>query len=245
MIMLFDVAKRKYVVTGATSGIGEVTARLLRSCGAAVVAVGRQKDKLALLKEEIGCETLVLDIADDRAMEVALQDVRGIDGLVNCSGISVLENSLALTSENFDRVMQVNARGTAMMSRHVAATMIREGRSGSIVNVSSQAALVALDDHLAYCASKAAMDAITRVMCAELGPHRIRVNSVNPTVTLTPMALQAWADPEKNRRVLEAIPLRKFAAPEDVAAPILFLLSDAAAMISGVSLPIDGGYTSQ
>ena len=139
--------------------------------------------------------------------------------------------------------MAINARGAAMMARHVAQGMLRDGRAGSIVNVSSQASLVALDEHLAYCASKAALDAITRSLCLELGPSGIRVNSVNPTVTLTPMAERAWSDPAKSGPMLAAIPLRRFATPEDVARPILFLLSDAAAMISGVSLPIDGGYT--
>ena len=179
------------------------------------------------------------------AMQAALAGVRGVDGLVNCSGIALLESSLDLDPDNFDRVMAVNARSAALMSRHVAQKMIAEKRQGSIVNVSSQASLVALENHLAYCASKAALDAITRVMCLELGPHGIRVNSVNPTVTLTPMAVQAWSDPAKSGPMLEAIPLRRFATPEDVARPIVFLLGDGAAMISGVSLAIDGGYTAR
>jgi NAD(P)-dependent dehydrogenase (short-subunit alcohol dehydrogenase family) len=104
---------------------------------------------------------------------------------------------------------------------------------------------VALDDHLSYCASKAALDAITRVQCAEWGRFRIRVNSVNPTVTLTPMAAMAWSDPAKRDPALAAIPLGRFAQPAEVALPVLFLLSDAASMISGVSLPVDGGYTSR
>ncbi|MCA8163644.1 SDR family oxidoreductase, partial [Burkholderia cepacia] len=139
----------------------------------------------------------------------------------------------------------------ALVARAVARKMIaRDGRGaaqarGSIVNVSSQAALVGLPAHLGYCASKAAMDAITRVLCIELGPHGIRVNSVNPTVTLTPMAQFAWSDPEKRAPMLAAIPLGRFAEPDEVVEPILFLLSDAASMVSGVSLPIDGGYTAR
>jgi NAD(P)-dependent dehydrogenase (short-subunit alcohol dehydrogenase family) len=123
--------------------------------------------------------------------------------------------------------------------------MIEAGEGGSIVNVSSQASLVALDDHLIYCASKGAMDAMTRVQCAEWGKFGIRVNSVNPTVTLTPMAIMAWSEPSKRDPTLAAIPLGRFAETAEVAAPILFLLSSAASMISGVSLPIDGGYTSR
>lgn len=113
------------------------------------------------------------------------------------------------------------------------------------MNVSSQAALVGLDDHLSYCASKAAMDAITRVLCVELGVYGIRVNSVNPTVTLTPMAVKAWSEPSKRDPALRGIPLGRFAEPREVAEPVLFLLSDSASMISGVALGIDGGYTAK
>ena len=160
--MQFDFSGNKILVTGATGGIGLVTAQFLRAAGAEVVAAGR-----------------------------ALTGVRGLDGLVNGSGVAQLELCLELRGEHFDRVMEVNARGAALVARRVAAGMIAQRRAGSIVNASSQAALVALGDHLSYCASKAALDAITRL---ELGPHGIRVNSVNPTVTLTPTALQAWVD---------------------------------------------------
>jgi len=234
---------KKIVVTGATSGIGLTTAQLLARAGAQVIAVGRRLDLLEQLREQTGCTTVQLDVGDGAAIAAAVARMEGVDGLVNCSGIASLESSLELDGGHFDEVMAVNARGAALMSRHVANLMIGEKRPGSIVNVSSQASLVALENHLAYCASKAALDAITRVMCLELGPMGIRVNSVNPTVTLTPMAVQAWSDPALSGPMLAAIPLRRFATPEEVAKPILFLLSDDAAMISGVSLPVDGGYT--
>ncbi len=243
MTIPFDFRNRKYLVTGATSGIGRVTAQLLHAAGAQVVAVGQRQQPLLDLQAETGCRIVQLDIADSVAVDAALAEVHGLDGLVNCAGIALCESSLAIEAADFDRVMAVNARAAAIVSRCVARRMIAEGRAGSIVNVSSQASLVALEDHLYYCASKAALDAITRVMCVELGPHGIRVNSVNPTVTLTPMAQQAWSDPAKSVPMLQAIPLRRFALPEEVALPILFLLSDAASMISGVSLPVDGGYT--
>ena len=241
----FDFSGRSVLVTGASSGIGRVTVEMLCASGAQVVAAARNVGELARLAEETGCEPLVLDVGDEAAIDEALGSLDVFDGLVNCAGTTVLERAIDTTAASFDSVMNVNARGAALVARHVARAMIDAKRAGSIVNVSSQAALVGLDDHLSYCASKAAMDAITRVLCVELGGYGIRVNSVNPTVTLTPMAVKAWSEPSKRDPALQAIPLKRFAEPREVAEPILFLLSDAAGMISGVTLPIDGGYTAR
>ena len=111
-----------------------------------------------------------------------------------------------------------------------------------MVNVSSTGSKFGLRDHAAYCASKGALDQLTRVMALELGPHGIRVNAVNPTVVMTPMGKMAWGDPEKARPMLEEIPLGRFAEPIDVARAVAWLLSDEAAMIHGVTLPVDGGF---
>jgi NAD(P)-dependent dehydrogenase (short-subunit alcohol dehydrogenase family) len=210
-----------------------------------VVAAARNVNELARLAEETGCEPLTLDVSDEAAIDDALGSLDAFDGLVNCAGIALLERAVDTTGASFDRVMAVNTRGAVLVAKHVALGMIEAKRAGSIVNVSSQAALVALDDHLSYSASKAALDAVTRALCIELGPFGIRVNSVNPTVTLTPMAVQAWSDPVKRDPALKAIPLRRFAESAEVAAPIMFLLSDAASMISGICLPVDGGYTAR
>jgi NAD(P)-dependent dehydrogenase (short-subunit alcohol dehydrogenase family) len=241
----FDFSGRSILVTGASSGIGRATVEALCASGAAVVAAARNVNELARLAEETGCEPLRLDISDEAAIDEALASFEPFDGLVNCAGIALLERAVDTTAASFDRVMAVNTRGAVLVAKHVSRGMLEAGRAGSIVNVSSQAALVALDDHLSYSASKAALDAVTRALCIELGPHGIRVNSVNPTVTLTPMAVLAWSDPAKRDPALQAIPLRRFAESAEVAAPILFLLSDAASMISGVCLPIDGGYTAR
>ncbi|MGA9919352.1 MAG: SDR family oxidoreductase [Paraburkholderia sp.] len=241
----FDFSGRSILVTGASSGIGRATVEALRASGANVVAAARNVNELARLAEETGCEPLMLDVSDESAIDEALGALEAFDGLVNCAGIALLERAVDTTGASFDRVMAVNARGAVLVAKYVARGMIEAKRVGSIVNVSSQAALVALDDHLSYSASKAALDAVTRALCIELGPFGIRVNSVNPTVTLTPMAAQAWSDPVKRDSALKAIPLRRFAESAEIAAPILFLLSDAASMISGVCLPIDGGYTAR
>ncbi|KGS08559.1 MULTISPECIES: SDR family oxidoreductase [Burkholderia] len=248
MSVAFDFNGRSFLVTGASSGIGRATAVALRGCGARVVAAARNRGALGRLADETGCEPLELDVGDDASVSAAFSGARvrgAFDGLVNCAGVTSLAAAIDTTADDFDRVMAVNARGAFGVARRVARAMIGAGRGGSIVNVSSQAALVALPSHLSYCASKAALDAMTRVLCVELGPHGIRVNSVNPTVTLTPMAEAAWSDPALSRPMLASIPLGRFASEADVVAPILFLLSDAAAMVSGVALPVDGGYTAR
>lgn len=240
----FDFSGQRILVTGASSGIGWEVAQQLLSSGAEVYAIGRDASALEKLAGQ-GCLASRVDVADQPSLAAVLADLPVLHGLVNCAGISILESATEVSAEAFDQVMSVNVRAAAMIAGAVAKKMIAEGVAGSIVNVSSQASLVALDDHLSYCASKGAMDAMTRVQCGEWGRHGIRVNSVNPTVTLTPMAQMAWSEPSKRDPALAAIPLGRFAETAEVAAPILFLLSSAASMISGVSLPIDGGYTSR
>ncbi len=244
MTTSFDFSGRRALVTGASSGIGRAVAVRLAQAGAQVTAIGRNAAALAALHTEAGCTPLVLDVGDAPALERALAPLPAFDLVVNCAGIALLEPAAEMQAGSFDAVMAVNARAAALVASRCGRAMIAAGVRGSIVNVSSQAALVALDAHLCYCASKAAMDAVTRSLCLEFGPHGIRVNSVNPTVTLTPMAEQAWSDPAKSAAALKNIPLGRFAQVEEVVAPILFLLGDGASMVSGVALPVDGGYTS-
>ncbi|HEY8973503.1 MAG TPA: SDR family oxidoreductase [Burkholderiaceae bacterium] len=244
MTTSFDFSGRRALVTGASSGIGRAVAVRLAQAGAQVTAIGRNAAALAALHAEAGCTPLVLDVADAPALERALAPLPAFDLVVNCAGIALLEPAAEMQADSFDAVMAVNARAAALVASRCGRAMIAAGVRGSIVNVSSQAALVALDAHLCYCASKAAMDAVTRSLCLEFGPHGIRVNSVNPTVTLTPMAEQAWSDPAKSAAALKNIPLGRFAQVEEVVAPVLFLLGDGASMVSGAALPVDGGYTS-
>ncbi|WP_096300904.1 SDR family oxidoreductase [Halomonas sp. hl-4] len=242
--MNFELQNQRILVTGATSGIGLEIAKTLAELGANLVLIGRNRDILAELEQSLGALTLAVDITDEAAVTAAFAEMPVLDGLVNCAGISILDDVLDVKAKDLEQIMATNVTASAVVAREAARHMIANGRQGSIVNVSSQAAMAALPGHLGYCASKAAMDAMTRVLCLELGPKGIRVNSVNPTVTLTPMAERAWADPAKRDPMLAAIPLGRFASPREVALPVAFLLSSAASMISGATLPIDGGFTS-
>ena len=233
---------KRALVTGAGKGIGREIATLLASMGATVVAVSRSPDDLATLKSEINCETISADLANASAAKLAAEKAGAIDLLVNNAGISVPQSLLDTTVEAFDQTMAVNVRAAFVVSQVIARGMIERGHGGAIVNVSSQASMVGLADHAAYCASKGALDQLTRVMALELGPHNIRVNAVNPTVTLTPMGEMAWGDTKKSGPMLAKIPLGRFAKPHHVAQTVAFLLSEQADMIHGTTLPIDGGF---
>ncbi len=233
---------KRALVTGAGKGIGREIAVRLAGCGAAVVAVSRTAADLRLLREEIGCETIAADLADAGTARAAAEQAGEIDLLVNNAGISIPQPFLETTVEAFDATLAINVRAVLVVSQIVASGMVRRAHPGAIVNLSSQASLAGLVDHAAYGASKGAVDALTRVMAQELGPHGIRVNAVNPTVTLTPMGEMAWSDPRKSGPMLAKIPLGHFARPADVADAVAYLLSDHAAMIHGVALPVDGGY---
>lgn len=233
-----DFMGKRILVTGAGKGIGRETVQWLERCGAEVIALGRNAADLSYCDQ-----TLVVDLADVAATQAAVASMLPIDLLVNCAGVVELESFLDTSVETFDHLMAVNTRAPMVVAQVVARDLIERGVPGAIVNVSSLAAAVGTRDHLAYCASKAALDAMTRVMAVELGPHGIRVNSVNPVVTLTPMADKAWNDPVKAASMLARIPLGRFVQPSEIASTIAFLLSDDAGMINGVTLTVDGGFS--
>ncbi len=237
-----DWTGKRVVVTGAGKGIGRATAQMLAKRGATIIALTRSRADLDSLERETGCTSIVVDLADAGATREAALMALPADCLVNCAGTTELEPFLDVSVENFDLLHAVNTRAPMIVSQEFARHMIREGRKGAIVNVSSVAAFVGIPDHAAYCASKAGLDGLTRVMAKELAPKGIRVNGIHPTVTLTPMAIKAWSDPAKAAGMLGRIPVGRFAEPVDVAEVIAYLLSDAAAMVNGVSLPVDGGY---
>ena len=231
------------LVTGATGGIGGAIVRHLAAEGATVVAAGRDASKLAALADATGCRTVAFDLTSEDAVRGAIGDM-DLWGVVNCGGFG---GEIASPTETdidvFDKVIAINARGALLVTKYAARSMIRLGRGGAIVNVSSQASLAALRGHVSYGSSKAALDNITRVSAMELGPHGIRVNGVHPTVVMTEMSAFYWGRDDIGPAFLEKMPLGRWATEAEIAAPVAFLLSDGAAMITGVSLPIDGGFT--
>jgi L-xylulose reductase len=238
-----DFQGRRILVTGGSGGIGGATVRHLVRANAQVIAAGRSREALDAIAKETGCRTVTFDLASEDEIRDALE---GLDlwGVVNCGGFggeiaTPMDTNIAI----FDKVIAINARGALLVTKYATRQMVRIGKGGAIVNVSSQAALVALEGHISYGSSKAALENITRCSALELGKYGIRVNSVNPTVVMTPISSGHWSQPHVAEPFLKQMPLGRWATEDEIAAPIVFLLSDAASMITGVSLPIDGGYT--
>lgn len=235
-------AGKSVLVTGAGKGIGRAIASMLAQRGAEVVALSRTAADMESLANEIGCRTITVDLADAEATRAAARSAIPVDYLVNNAGTTILTPFLDTRVEDFDRLHAVNTRAPLIISQEYARDRIARRAGGAIVNVSSNAAWMGWIDHTAYCASKGGLDAMSRVMANELGRQGIRVNCINPTITLTAMGELAWSDPSKADPIRRRIPIGRFLKPEEVAETVLFLLSDGASSLNGLSLPVDGGF---
>ncbi|KAM4843425.1 carbonyl reductase [NADPH] 2-like [Thomomys bottae] len=241
--MQFNFSGLRALVTGAGKGIGRDTVKALQASGARVVAVSRTNaDLVTLSKECPGIEPVCVDLGDWEATERALGSVGPVDLLVNNAAVALRQPFLEITKDVFDRSFHVNVRSVIQVSQIVAQGMIDRGVPGSIVNISSMVAHVTFPHLTTYCCTKSAMTMLTKAMALELGPHQIRVNTVNPTVVPTNMGRPVSEDSEVARKLKERHPLRKFAEVEDVVNSILFLLSDRSASTTGSGIFVDAGY---
>lgn len=247
----FRIDGKRALVTGGSKGIGAETAVVLAQAGADVAIAGRDQAGLqetAALVRQTGrrCVTIEADMATidgpAQAAAAALDAFGAVDILVNNAGIARLDPLQTLSAAAWDETMAVNLRAPYLLAQALIGKMV-EQHAGKIINVSSQAGVVALEGHGAYCASKGGLNMLTKVMAMEWGAHNIQVNAVCPTVILTPMGTKVWGDPRKAEPMLAKIPLRRFGQPVEVADLILFLASPASDLITGEAILIDGGYT--
>jgi NAD(P)-dependent dehydrogenase (short-subunit alcohol dehydrogenase family) len=240
---------RRALVTGASRGIGAAVASALAAAGADVVLSGRDARSLESMAESLtGVRTAIItaDLADpadvERLAAAALDAFDGLDILVNNAGITFPELAADLTVGAWDATMAVNLRAPALLGARIGAAMAADG-GGSIVNIASLAGLRALPEHYAYAASKAALIMATKVLALELGPAGVRANAICPTVVLTEMGQQVWGEQAKAAPMLARIPIGRFGVPADVAAAVVWLASEASAMVNGAELRLDGGFT--
>lgn len=243
----FNITDKVAVVTGAASGIGKAMAELFSEKGAYVVLLDIKEDVKDIAANINPSRTLALqvDITKKENIENTVAEIKKvypkIDILANSAGVALLEKAEDLPEEYWDKTMELNLKGSFLMAQIIGREMIATG-GGKIVNMASQASVIALDKHVAYCASKAAIVSMTQVLAMEWAPYNINVNAISPTVILTELGKKAWAG-QVGEDMKKLIPAGRFGYPEEVAACALFLVSDAASLITGENLIIDGGYT--
>lgn len=240
----------KALITGASSGIGLGAATALAQAGAAVTLVARRQTELDAVADAIRraagqAEALALDITDLATAADAVALRGPFDILVNSAGLARHTPALETTPEDFDAVIDLNLRATHFLTREVAKGLIEAGKPGSLMTISSQMGHVGGPDRAVYCASKHAIEGMTKAMALEWAGHGIRVNTICPTFIRTPLAEQTLQDPERRAWILSKIKLGRVGEIEDVMGPVVFLASAASALVTGTHLIVDGGWTAE
>ena len=247
----FDLTGKIAVVTGANKGIGFGIAKCLASAGAIVIGTARDITHAESFKKEIEAEgskadLITLDVLNLESIKIAFAVIKEkygrIDILVNNAGVGANHPAEAVTEADWDEIMDVNTKGLFFCSQ-AAGKMMMEQKSGRIINISSQASVVAIRDHAVYCASKGAVNQLTKVLALEWAEKGITVNAVGPTFTYTPGTAERLDNPQYLKTVLDRIPMGRVATIDDVGGAVIYLASEAAGMVTGTVLLVDGGWT--
>jgi NAD(P)-dependent dehydrogenase (short-subunit alcohol dehydrogenase family) len=246
----FRLDGKRALVTGASSGIGLACAAALAQAGAEVTLAARRAPELEALSAAIRAEggqavPLALDITDLNATQAAVAAGGPFDVLVNSAGLARHSPALDTTPADYDAVFALNVRAAYFLARAVARGLIDAGRPGSIIQISSQMGHVAGPDRAVYAATKHAVEGMTKAMAIEWGPHGVRVNTLCPTFIRTPLAEQTLSIPERCDWILSKIKLGRVGEVQDLMGPVVFLASEASALMTGSALMVDGGWTAE
>ena len=244
-----DFLHKRVVITGASRGLGRACAEAFAARGAEVVLISRGSEELEKTAAELRASggiarAMPCDVTVPDDVAALFASIERCDVLVNNAGGNRPQPFLDVTVETLDRLLALNVRSMFLVAQQAAGLMARHG-GGAIINMSSQMGHVGAANRTVYCMSKHAIEGLTRAMAVELAPQRIRVNSVAPTYIETPMTRPFFANEDFLAETLRKIPMGRIGQPAEVAAGVLFLASDAASLITGTSLLIDGGYTAQ
>ena len=245
----FPLTGKIALVTGGASGIGAAIADAIRCQGRYGCRARHQcrcragEGRRAWpWREDRSSATYPSPHRSKTAVADVLAAFGGIDIAVNSAGVVFLAPAEDLSLDHWDKTIDINLKGSFLVTQAVGRAMIAAGKGGKIVNMASQAGTVAIEEHVAYCASKFGVIGMSKTFAAEWGKHGITVNTISPTVVLTELGKKAWAG-EKGEAAKKRIPTGRFAYPEEIAAAAVFLVSNGADMINGADLLIDGGYT--
>lgn len=244
----FRLDGKRALVAGASSGIGLACAVALAGAGAHVIMAARGRSRLeeavaAVQAAGHTAEALSLDVSDLDAMRGALGPMGAVDVMINSAGLARHGPALDTDPADYDAVMDANVKGAYFLATGVARGMAQAGNGGSIITISSQMAKVGGIDRAVYCASKHAVEGFTKAMAIEWGPKGIRVNTICPTFIVTPLTRQTFDRPDRRAWVEDKIKLGRVGEVEDIMGAAVFLASDAAALVTGSSLMVDGGWT--
>ena len=246
----FRVDGKRALVTGGTRGIGLAAAAALAEAGASVTVVARNGDDVAAVANAFRAAGYAatghaLDLTDFGKVRAWVDDEEPFDVLVNSAGAARHAPALEVTEPDYRAVMDLNVGATLFASQAVAARLVARGRPGSIINISSQMGHVGGPSRTVYSASKFAVEGLTKAMAIDLAVHNIRVNSICPTFIDTELAAKSLSDPAFRSWVLQKIKLGRIGRLEDIMGPVVFLASDAAALMTGSALMVDGGLTAE
>jgi NAD(P)-dependent dehydrogenase (short-subunit alcohol dehydrogenase family) len=244
----FSLAGQVAVVTGASHGIGRGLARSLASAGAKVVVAARSTAPLEELAGEMAGLAVTMDVSQigsiRRGFDGIIERLGRIDILVNNAGLGANHPALEVTEADWDELMSVNLKGLFFCCQAAAKHMLARGY-GRIVNISSQAGLVGIRDHAVYCASKGGVNQLTKVLALEWSSRGVTVNAVAPTFIYTEGTKERLDQPLYLKGVVDRIPAGRVGTIDDVAAAVIYLASPASGLVTGVVLPVDGGWTAQ
>jgi len=244
----FRLDGKRALVAGASSGIGLAAAVALAEAGAHVVAAARSADKLGALVGDMqaagfSAEALSLDVSEVAATGAAIADAGPFDVLVNSAGLARHAPALDTSEADFDAVADLNIKGAYFLTRAVAKGLAAAGKPGSLINISSQMAHVGGIDRAVYSATKHAVEGFTKSMAIEWGPRGIRVNTICPTFILTDLTRSTFDNPDRAAWIRDKIKLGRPGEVEDIMGAVVFLASDASALVTGSALMVDGGWT--
>ncbi len=244
----FDLIGKTALVTGASSGIGRACAIAFAEKGADVTLVSRNKKDLFKLNEYIQSKgwkskVLPLDITDVETTSRAILKNGPFEIMLNSAGQARHSPALQTTPDDFDAVMNINLRGAYFLTQTIAKGLVKSKKKGSLINISSQMAHVGGIERATYCASKAAVEGFTKAMAIELGEFGLRINTICPTFILTPLTKASFDDPVKKEWILKKIKLGRVGEVEDIMGAAVYLASDASSLVTGSSIMVDGGWT--
>ncbi|MCP8882549.1 SDR family oxidoreductase [Devosia sp. XJ19-1] len=246
----FRLDGKRALVTGGTRGIGLGAAVALAEAGAAVTIAARTAADVTTVVEQfsaagLAAEGVAIDITDTDAVRAFVEEVEPFQVLVNSAGTGRHSSFADITPANYQAVMDINLSATLFVSQAVVARLTEVGLPGSIIHISSQMGHVSGPDRALYSASKFAVEGLSKGMAIDLGRHNIRVNTICPTFIETDLTAKNLSNPEFRSWVLSKIKLGRLGRVEDIMGPIVFLASDAAALVTGTSLLVDGGWTAE